>query len=202
LKSSFATPALLPWILFALACSGDSASESKLAAISVESQDRIVSENGELELIEGTLAVRSIALVGADGNVPLFGPIVIDLAASEQRAPFIGPVPAGDYVGLAIELAPPDGGTQMLEIELRTLIGAEQVRAVSPLTLSGTTQFPEGTRTIPEGAELELHVNLTGMFFYLPPVSDAVDGRYEAGEDQRGFLTMNLVGMFDLHLSP
>lgn len=194
--------ALLPWMLCALACGGDPASQSELTAISVESRDRIVSENGELELIDGTLAVRSISLVGADGNVPLFGPTVIDLAASEQRAPFIGPVPAGDYAGLAIELAPPDGGTQMLDIELQTLIGAEQVRAVSPLTLSGTTQFPEGARTIPEGAELELHVNLTGMFFYLYPVSDAVDGRYEAGEDQRGFLTMNLVGMFDLHVFP
>ena len=189
-------------MLCALACSGDSASQSELTAISVESRDRIVSENGELELIDGTLAVRSISLVGADGNVPLFGPTVIDLAATEQQAPFIGPVPAGDYTGLAIELAPPDGGTQMLDVELQTLTGAEQVRAVSPLTLSGTTQFPQGARTIQEAAELELHVNLTGMFFYLSPVSDAVDGRYEAGEDQRGFLTMNLVGMFDLHVSP
>jgi hypothetical protein len=40
------------------------------------------------------------------------------------------------------------------------------------------------------------------MFFYLYPLTDSVDGVYEAGEDARDFLTMDLLGMFDLRVSP
>ena len=43
---------------------------------------------------------------------------------------------------------------------------------------------------------------LRGMFFYLAPLTDAVDGVYDAGEDDRDFLTMDLIGMFDLRVLP
>ena len=40
------------------------------------------------------------------------------------------------------------------------------------------------------------------MFFYLAPVTGAVDGLYEAGENERNSLTMDLIGMFDLRVLP
>jgi hypothetical protein len=90
----------------------------------------------------------------------------------------------------------------MLDVELRSLGGTESIRATSQLTMTGETLFPEGPRTITDGARVALQVSLTGMFFYLSPISDAVDGIYEAGENQRDFLTMDLVGMFDLRVLP
>ena len=68
--------------------------------------------------------------------------------------------------------------------------------------MNGNSDFPEGARTVTEDSEVELHLLLRGMFFYLAPISDAVDGHYEAGENHRDFLTMDLIGMFDLRVLP
>ena len=59
-----------------------------------------------------------------------------------------------------------------------------------------------GDTAVTEDSEVELHLLLRGMFFYLAPISDAVDGHYEAGENHRDFLTMDLIGMFDLRVLP
>ena len=181
---------------------GDSSETSESLAVSIESQDRIVSENGELELTAGTISIRSVSLVGNDGAVLLLGPTVIDLAMPEQQVPIEAPVPTGEFTGLRIELAPPAEGAETLDVDLRTLASAESVRATSKLTFMGDTFFPEGSRMIAQGAELELHLRLTGMFFYLSPLTGAVDGLYEAGENERNFLTMDLIGMFDLRVLP
>ena len=186
-------------MLFACA---DSSETSESLAVTVESQDRIVSENGELELTAGTLSIRSVSLVDSEGAVLLLGPTVIDLAMEEQQVPIEAPVPMGEFTGLRIELAPPAEDADTLHVQLRTLVGAESVRATSKLSFMGDTFFPEGPRTIAESAELELHLRLTGMFFYLAPVTGAVDGLYEAGENERNSLTMDLIGMFDLRVLP
>jgi hypothetical protein len=68
--------------------------------------------------------------------------------------------------------------------------------------MSGNNDFLEGPRTITEASEVELHILLRGMFFYLAPLTDAVDGVYDAGEDHRDFLTMDLIGMFGLRVLP
>lgn len=181
---------------------GDSSETSESLTVAVESQDRIVSEDGELELTAGTIAIRSISLIGTERDVFLLGPIVLDLALPDQQAPIDAPVPTGEFTGLRIELAPPAEGGQMLDVQLQTLMGAESVRAVSELTMTGETFFPEGARILAEGDEVELLVTLTGMFFYLSPLTSAVDGVFHAGENERGSLSMDLIGMFDLHVLP
>jgi hypothetical protein len=40
------------------------------------------------------------------------------------------------------------------------------------------------------------------MFVYLSPLTDAGSGRFEAGENHRDFLTMDLVNMLDLGVLP
>jgi hypothetical protein len=40
------------------------------------------------------------------------------------------------------------------------------------------------------------------MFFYMSPITDAVDGLYVVGENGRDFLTMDLINMFDLSVLP
>ncbi|MGD8317865.1 MAG: hypothetical protein PVH21_08500 [Myxococcales bacterium] len=184
-----------------LSC-GDSAETPESLAIAVKSQDRIVSEDGELQLTAGTISLRSISLVTVDGPVLVLGPNVLDLSMPQQQISIDAPVPTGEFSGLRIELGPPAEGGKMLDVELRSLGGTESIRATSQLTMTGETLFPEGPRTITDGARVALQVNLTGMFFYLSPISDAVDGIYEAGENQRDFLTMDLVGMFDLRVLP
>ena len=101
-----------------------------------------------------------------------------------------------------IELAPSAAGAEMLDVQVRLVTTQEAVRATSKLTVSGESNFPEGPRTITQDSEVELHLLLQGMFFYLAPISDAVDGHYEAGENHRDFLTMDLIGMFDLRMLP
>ena len=126
----------------------------------------------------------------------------MDLSLDDQEVRLLSSVPPGSYTGLRIELAPATEGAEMLDVRVQSAMGQESVRAISKLTMSGTNDFPEGPRTIGETSEVELHLSLRGMFFYLAPLADAVDGVYEAGENDRDFLTMDLIGMFDLRVLP
>lgn len=194
---------LLVSVALACAACGAASTDAAPITLSIESQDNIVSEeNGTLELTEGLLSIRSVSLIGTDGNVPLIGPVSVDLAVPEQELQLVASIPAGDYTGLHIELAPSATGAEMLDAQVRLTTTQEAVRATSKLTMSGESNFPEGPRTITQDSEVELHLLLLGMFFYLAPISDAVDGHYEAGENDRNFLTMNLIGMFDLRVLP
>jgi hypothetical protein len=184
-----------------LAC-GETPSSAPEIAMLVESQDRIVSEDGELGLDEGTLSIRSISLIGSTGDFALVGPVMIDLALQEQQVELRSDIPPGDYLGLRVELAPSSDGAQTLDVRVRSLVGEQSIRATSRFVMSGNTQFPEGARTISDSSVVALHVRLTGMFFYLSPLTDAVSGRFEAGEEHRSFLTMDLVNMFDLRVLP
>jgi len=197
LTKSLLLSAAVGWI----SCGGNGSTASRISAI-VESQDYIISENGVLELTAGTLSVQSISLVGAEGNVLLLGPVTLDLLVPEQQLELRSEIPAGDYTGLHIELAPTADGAQTLDVNLELVTTQESVRATTQLAMTGNVYFPEGARTIADGSALELRVLLRGMFFYLRPVSDAVEGHYVAGESERDFLTMNLVGAFDLRVSP
>jgi hypothetical protein len=170
--------------------------------LAIESQDNIVSETDVLELGAGLLSIESVALVGADGNVLLTGPLTVDLAVPQQELAPPASIPPGEYTGLQIDLAPAPDGAETLDVQVRAVMTEEWVRATSKLVMTGNIDFPEGPRTIAEGSAIELHILLRGMFFYLAPISDAVDGHYEAGENQRDFLTMNLVNMFDLRVLP
>lgn len=192
----------LSLVVFALACPacGDESSAAETIAVTIDSQDNIVSENGPLELLRGALSIQSVSLVGGPEEVTLIGPVTVDLSIRDQVLPLRSSVPAGSYSGLRIELAPQPTGTNMLDVDLRSVMTEETVRAISKLDMSGNADFPDGARTITEASTIELHLLLRGMFFYLAPLSDAVDGVYEAGEDQRDFLTMDLVGMFDLRV--
>ena len=193
---------LLVSIALACAACGATSTDATPIALSIESQDNIASENGILELTEGMLSIRSVSLIGTDGNVPLIGPVSVDLAVPEQELELVASIPAGDYTGLHIELAPSAAGAEMLDVRIRLVTTQEAVRATSKLTMSGESNFPEGPRTITQDSDVELHLLLQGMFFYLAPISDAVDGHYEAGENHRDFLTMDLIGMFDLRRLP
>jgi hypothetical protein len=185
-----------------LGCYETAGSEGAIA-LSIESQDYIVSENGILELTEGVLSIQSISLIGANGSVPLLGRVSVDLAVIEHELPLRSEIPPGDYTGLRIELAPATNGGETLDVQVRLQMEQEEsVLATSKLTMSGNNDFPEGARTITQGSDVELHILLRGMFFYLAPVSDAVDGHYEVGGNHRDFLTMNLIGMFDLRVLP
>lgn len=181
-------------------CSNAASAPAQITAI-VESQDNIVSEDGVLALASGTLSVQSISLVGPREPVPLVGRVSLDLSAHSQRLALLSDVPAGEYTGLAIELAPPNEGAETLDVVVQSLGDQTSVRATSRLEMSGSVEFTEGVRAIADGSEVELRLFLRGMFFYLYPLSDAVDGRYVAGEPDRGFLTMDLVGLFDLRVS-
>lgn len=168
----------------------------------IESQDDIVSETGTLELTSGTLSIQSVALTGDGEAVPLIGPVTIDLSLVDQELRLVSPIPPGSYTGLRIELAPAAKGSETLDVRVQSVMGQESVRAISKLTMSGTNEFPEGPRAIDQASEVELHLSLRGMFFYLAPLADAVDGVYDAGENDRNFLTMDLIGMFDLRVLP
>ena len=143
------------------------------------SQNEIVSENGALKLTRGALAIQSISLIGSDGNVPLVGPVTLDLAVHDQELPLQSVIPLGEYTGLRIELAPGAVGAETLDVDIELLTTEESVRATSRLIMSGDSNFPEGPRTVAEASEVELRVLLRGMFFYLSPISDAVNGHYE-----------------------
>jgi hypothetical protein len=170
--------------------------------LTIESHDNLVSETGVLELGAGLLSIASVALVSADGNVLLIGPLTIDLAVPQQELTLPAGIPPGEYTGLQIDLAPASDGAETLDTQIRAVMTEEWVRASSKLVMTGSIGFPEGPRTIEEGSAVELHILLRGMFFYLAPLNDAVDGHYEAGENHRDFITMNLVNMFDLRVLP
>jgi hypothetical protein len=187
----------LSWV----AC-GEATSSSEPIAVTIESQESIVSENGELQLTRGTLAIQSVSLIGETADVPLVGPVTIDLSIRTQELPLVARIPAGSYTGLRIELAPEDKDANTLDVDLRSVMTQESVRAISKLAMSGDAGFPEGSRAVTESSEVELNLLLRGMFFYLAPLSDAVDGVYTAGENHRDFLTMDLIGMFDLRVLP
>jgi hypothetical protein len=205
MKRTLTTPVtnllLIGALLLSASC-GDTETGGEAIGMSIESQDNIVSETGTLELTSGTLSIQSVALTGDGGAVPLIGPVTIDLSLEDQELRLLSPVPPGSYTGLRVELAPATEGGEMLDVRVRSVMGQESVRAVSELTMSGTNEFPEGSRTIGEASEVELHLSLRGMFFYLAPLADAVDGVYEAGENDRDFLTMDLIGMFHLRVLP
>lgn len=195
---------LLGFASSAIGC-GDSSSSSNDTTplvVFIESQDDIVSEDGALELQSGRLGIHSISLVGDEGAVPLLGPTTLDLALQTRELQIPQPIQPGSYTGLLVELAPSIESGLVLDAEIQAVSTGETIRAISELSMSGTTSFPEGPRTITEASSVELHLSLLGMFFYLSPVTGAVDGVYEAGESQRGFLTMDLVGMFDLRVLP
>jgi hypothetical protein len=193
---------LLVSVALACAACGATSTDATPITLSIESQDNIVSENGTLELTEGLLSIRSVSLIGTDGNVPLIGPVSVDLAVADQELQLVASIPSGDYTGLHIELAPSAAGAEMLDVQVRLVTTQEAVLATSQLTMNGNSDFPEGARTVTEDSEVELHLLLRGMFFYLAPISDAVDGHYEASENHRDFLTMDLIGMFDLRVLP
>jgi hypothetical protein len=200
--SAWVTNAAVVGAMLASSGCGDATDGAETIAVSIESQDNIVSESGTLELTAGMLAIESVSLIGEAGNVPLVGPISVDLAVPDQELPLRSDIPPGDYTGLHIELAPAGDGAEMLDVRVRSVMTGEAVQAISKLTMSGDNDFPGGPRTIGDESEVELHVLLRGMFFYLAPLSDAVDGVYEAGENERDFLTMDLIGMFDLRVLP
>ena len=180
---------------------GEPSNDAGSITVTVESQDNIVSEDGVLELTSGRLTIQSVSLIGDAGTVPLVGPATIDLSLSAQELVLPGRLPPGSYSGLRIELAPAAGGTRTIDVDLRATATDEAVRAVSDLRISGDTTFPEGPRLVTESSRVELHLLLRGMFFYLAPLTDAVDGVFQAGESHRDFLTMDLIGMFDLRVS-
>jgi hypothetical protein len=125
-----------------------------------------------------------------------------DLAIPQQELSLSSSVPAGEYSGLQIQLAPAGGRGEMLDVEVSSVMTGDQVRVTSSLVMSGQVIFPEGPRTITEDSNLELRLRLRGMFFYMSPITDAVDGVYVAGENVRDGLTMDLINMFDLSVLP
>lgn len=199
-------PSLVKLLLvgLALSCSacGDAAGTGEPITVTIESQEEIVSEDGQLALTAGALAIRSVSLVGGPEDVPLVGPVTVDLSIPEQELPLRSSIPPGSYTGLRIELAHAVEGGNTLDVDLDSVMTEESVRAISKLAMSGDTNFPEGPRAVTESSEVELHLQLRGMFFYLSPLHDAVDGVYDAGENHRDFLTMDLIGMFDLRVLP
>jgi hypothetical protein len=201
LTTSVTNLLLIGALLMSASC-GDTETGGEAIAMRIGSQDNIVSETGALELLAGALSIESVALTGEGDAVPLIGPVTIDLSLAEQELRLLSAIPPGSYTGLRIELAPATEGADVLDVRVQSVMGRESVRAISKLRMSGTNEFPEGPRAIGEASEVELHLTLRGMFFYLAPVADAVDGVYEAGENDRDFLTMDLIGMFDLRVLP
>jgi hypothetical protein len=199
-------PSLVKLLLvgLALSCSacGDAASTSEPITVTIESQQEIVSEDGQLALTAGALAIQSVSLVGGTEDVFLVGPVTVDLSIREQELPLRSSIPPGSYTGLRIELAHAAEAENTLDVELDSVMTEESVRAISKLAMSADRNFPEGPRAVTESSEVELHLQLRGMFFYLSPLHDAADGVYEAGENHRDFLTMDLIGMFDLRVLP
>jgi len=196
------TNLLLIGALLLPASCGDTETSGEAIGMRIESQDDIVSDTGTLELTSGTLSIQSVALTGDGEAVPLIGPVTIDLSLVDQELRLVSPIPPGSYTGLRIELAPAAKGSETLDVRVQSVMGQGSVRAISKLTMSGTNEFPEGPRAIDQASEVELHLSLRGMFFYLAPLADAVDGVYDAGENDRNFLTMDLIGMFDLRVLP
>jgi hypothetical protein len=197
-----ATRLLLAGSLLAAASCGDTTTAGSTIGLSIDSQDYIVSESGVLELAAGALSIKSVSLKGNGAELRLIGPVTIDLSVEGQELVLRSPVAPGSYTGLRVELAPPAEGTNTMDAEVRSVSTGESVRAISQLTMSGDNEFPEGPLTITEASEVELHLSLRGMFFYLAPLTDAVDGVYDAGEEHRDFLTMDLIGMFALRVLP
>ena len=203
-RTSF--PHVTKLVLFSLAlgltaCS-DTSTDTERIPLAVESQDDINSENGQLRLRAGTLSILSVSLIGAESNIALLGPVTVDLAIPRQELSLSSSVWAGEYTGLQIQLAPAGGRGEMLDVEVSSVMTGEAVRVTSSLAMSGQVMFPEGPRTITEGSNLELRLGLQGMFFYMSPVTDAVEGLYIVGENGRDFLTMDLINMFDLSVLP
>ena len=196
---------LLAFALTLAAC-GDTTSGLEPILVTIDSQDKIVSEDGELELTRGTLSIRSVSLIGETEDfpeeVPILGPVNIDLSVAAHELPLVSRIPPGSYTGLRIQLAPDAMEANTLDVDLKSVTTQKSVRAISMLAMNGNVGFPEGPRAMTESSEVELHLLLRGMLFYLAPLSDAVDGVYVASENERDFLTMDLVGMFDLRVLP
>jgi hypothetical protein len=193
-------------VLFSLAlgltaCS-DTSTDTERIPLTVESQDEINSENGQLRLRAGTLSILSVSLIGAESNIALLGPATVDLAIPRQELNLSASVPAGEYSGLQIQLAPAGGEGEMLDVEVISATTGDAVRVTSSLAMSGQVVFPEGPRTVADDSELELVLLLRGMFFYMWPMTDAVDGLYVVGESGQDVLTMDLINMFDLRVLP
>jgi hypothetical protein len=141
-------------------------------------------------------------LIGAESNIALLGPATVDLAIPRQELNLSASVPAGEYSGLQIQLAPAGGEGEMLDVEVISATTGDAVRVTSSLAMSGQVVFPEGPRTVADDSELELVLLLRGMFFYMWPMTDAVDGLYVVGESGQDVLTMDLINMFDLRVLP
>jgi hypothetical protein len=163
----------------------------------VESRERIVSEDGEFELIEGTLSIERISLVAPADEVPLLGPVLIDLGRDGDS---VEPVVISErtYSGFSVSFAAPNAQTHVVDLHLRHSQSGSELRVVSDLEIETEMEFPQGPRVISSAADLELVVRLTGALFYLYPISDAIEGVYVIGEDDRNFFSMDLRAMLEL----
>lgn len=164
----------------------------------IESRDRIVSEDGELELLQGFLELESLSLYGREGEAHVAGPIRLDLGAEAIRAPASATVPQAGYEGVATRFAAPDDGSDMLDVRVRRNSDGAQVRVRSPLVLGGESIFPEGARLLGPAAPRVVRVRLTGLFFYLSPIHGAQDGVTAIDGGAGNFLGMDLVNLFTL----
>ena len=82
---------LLVVLTLACAACGDTSNNGAPIALLIESQDNIVSETGVLALTEGVLSIRSVSLVGADGDVLLMDGDRISLGESVELEFVDGP---------------------------------------------------------------------------------------------------------------
>lgn len=164
----------------------------------VESRDRIVSEAGEFELIEGTLSIERISLVAVADEVALLGPVTLDLGRDDNVATPNGAIPEREYSGFAARFAAPGVQTHVVELHLRHLQSGAEIRVVSDLEIEVRADFPQGPRLLSGASDLALAVRLTGALFYMDPLRDVVEGVYVVGENDRGFFSMNLGAMLEL----
>jgi hypothetical protein len=118
LKASVTNVLLMSAVLAATACA-DTSSSGDPITVTIESHDNIVSETGVLELVSGTLAVQSVSLIGEDGDVPLVGPVTIDLSVADQELTLRSSIPPGSYTGLRVELAAAAEGANTLDVQVR-----------------------------------------------------------------------------------
>ncbi len=169
---------------------------TETSSISVAAQDRIVSEEGSLTLLEGTVVVESVELLGPDSRHLWLSDTTLDLMEPTPSVPLDQDIPDGLYDRLGVTLRAE--GRDALDAQLEHA-DLGQVRVQCGVVIGGSVPLTAAIEIASGGPTPKLAINLTGLTFYIAPFRDAESGVYRrGGELQDEQLRLNLQNMWML----